>query len=290
MTDIGRLTGLVLALSLPPLATAAGPATWKLAREVPVAQGTVVVAYLDDRHGFTTGCHAQMHRSVDGGESWSPGWARETCRYGMEAVPGLIVNVGWGGDVRLSPDVGVHYERGGRFGDSYPHHARHLSFLDARRGLVATDEDVGLTTDGARTWERLLPPEQAARVAAVSLAEEQGHLVLRLLDEDGDLWRSDDRGETWAGVATPVRHPVFKSTKGPMAALRFRGAEGILAASLDDGVLAGHVFRTRDGGKTWSEEPVSEPFHGATLTLSADGTILSALEGEGTTVKVYRAE
>ncbi|HYD41135.1 MAG TPA: hypothetical protein VEB43_09925 [Anaeromyxobacter sp.] len=293
MTVSGRLAPLVfsLALALPPLVTAAAPARWKLAREVPVPQGTVVVAFLDDQRTFSTGCPAPMHRSVDGGKSFSPGYARDLCRYGLEAVPGLVVNVGGGGDVRLSPDVGVHYERGGTFGDAFPHHPRHVSFVDAKRGLVATDEEVGLTTDGGRTWQRLLPPEEAAPVAAVSLAEQRGQLVLRLLDVNGDLWRSGDGGRTWSGVATPLPKGVLPSTKGPTAALRFMGAEGILAATLNEGGgLEGHVYRTTDGGKTWKEEGLSAPFQGAVVTLSVDGRILSAVDGAGTAVKVYRAE
>lgn len=291
MAHTTRLAALALALAPPPPAAAA-PATWTLAREAPVPQGTVVVAFLDDQRSFSTGCPAPIQRSVDGGRSWSPGYARDMCRFGMEALPGLIVNVGGpGGDVRLSPDVGVHYQRAASFGGAYPHHPRHVSFLDPRRGLVATDEDLGFTDDGARTWQRLLPPEDASKVAAVSLAEEGGRLVVRLLDEAGDLWRSDDLGRTWAEAPTPLPRPVLPSVKGPNAALRFHGAEGVLAATLDDrDALTGRVYRTRDGGATWTEERVAPPFHGAVLTLSADGRILSAVESAGAAVKVYRAE
>lgn len=290
MVHTGQFTALVLALSLPLLVTAAPPSTWKRVREVPVAQGTVVVASLDERNAFSTGCSAPVHRSVDGGETWSPGYARELCRYGVEAVPGLVVNVGAGGDIRLSPDVGVHYERGGSFGGAYPRHPRNLSFLDAKRGLVATDEELGITADGGRTWRRLLRPELSARVAAVSLAEDAGRLVLRLLDDSGDLWRSDDLGESWTGSPSPLRAPVLPSIKGPNAALRFHGAEGVLAVTVDDADLSGHVYRTVDGGKTWSEETASPPFAGAVLTLSTDGKLLSAVDGAGTRLTVYRAE
>ncbi len=293
MTSSGRLAPLLLALALalPPIVAAPSPARWRLAREVPVPQGTVAVAFLDEQRSFATGCPAPMHRSVDGGKSFSPGYARDVCRYGLDAVPGLVVNVGGGGDVRLSPDVGVHYERGATFGGAYPHHPRHVSFLDAKRGVVATDEELGLTSDGARTWRALLPPDAAAPVAAVSLAEEGGPPVLRLLDVNGDLWRSDDLGRTWASVPTPLPKGVLPPTKGPTAALRFLGAEGILAATLNEGGgLEGHVYRTRDGGETWKEERLSTPFQGAVVTLSADGKILSAVDGAGTTVKVYHAQ
>jgi hypothetical protein len=76
-----------------------------------------------------------------------------------------------------------------------------------------------------------------------------------------------------------------------MAALRFAGAEGVLAATLDDGgALAGRAYRTRDGGATWVEERLSPAVQAAVLTLSRDGKILSALDTAGAIVKVYRAE
>jgi photosystem II stability/assembly factor-like uncharacterized protein len=281
---------LTIALALTPGGAAAAPLTWKLVREVAVPQGTMVVAHLDDDHALATGCPAPTNRSVDGGKTWSPGYSRDMCRYGMDIVPGLVVNSG-GGTIISSRDGGIHFERTASFGEAVPHHGRSLSFLDATRGVIATDEELGLTNDGTRTWQRLLPPEEAAPVAAVSMSEESGRVVLRVLDEEGALWRSDDEGRNWVKAPTPLTRHVRRAERGPMAALRFVGAEGVLAATLDDGdAMVGHVYRTTDGGKTWVEEPVSRPFQAATLTISRDGKILSALDIAGMTVKVYRAE
>lgn len=292
-----RIATLLLAIALAPPATAV-PGRWKLVREVPVLPGTMVVAFLDDQNALSTGCPAPMNRSVDGGRTWSYGYARELCRSGLELVPGLAVDTGNGSDIRRSTDQGVHWERVAAFGEPFPHHPRLLSFLDARRGAIASDVDLATTDDGGRTWQRRLVPEQAEDLAAISLARDGGREVLRVLDEAGALWRSDDLGKTWAAAPSPLAKRVLgfpeqvrQMPHGPTAALRFVGAEGVLAATLDDGgTLTGHVYRTRDGGATWAEEQVSPPFPAAVLTLSLDGKILSALDTASATAKVYRAE
>ncbi len=290
-----RLTVLALVTGLAVRPAATAPRSWLLTREVSVPEATTVVALLDDRIGLTTGCTLVLFGSTDGAASWSPRVVRHLCRYGLEIVPGLAVDTGNGGyqetgEVALSTDGGTTWTRAARFGGPVPHHVRHLSFLDARRGLAATDVELGLTTDGARSWQRVALPGTVEKVAAVSLVEDGGRFVLRVLDESGALWRSDDAGRTWAAAPTPLPGRVLESTKGPTAALRFVGTEGILAATLDDTeAMAGRVYRTRDGGSSWSEERLEAPFHAAVLTLSADGTILSALDAVAATVKVYGA-
>jgi photosystem II stability/assembly factor-like uncharacterized protein len=309
MSHAARTSALTLALlsalvagstarAAEPATGPAAPVQWKLVREAPVLPGTMVVAFLDERFAHTAGCPAPLNRSFDGGEHWSYGFARDLCRSALEVVPGLALSGGNGGDLRRSTDEGVHWERAHPFGESYPHQPRFLSFLDDKVGAIATDLDLGLTDDGGRTWQRLLPPAQAEDLAAVSVSKEDGRLVLRVLDEAGAIWRSADGGKTWASAPSPLQKRILASAeqvrqmpRGPMAALRFEGAVGVLAATLDDGeALSGRVYRTRDGGATWAEERLSAPFHGAVVTLSRDGKILSALDTGAATVRVYRAE
>lgn len=269
------------------------PGAWRLARQVAVQPGATVASFSGDRDGFVAGCTVLLFRSTDGGASWSPRIVRHLCRYGLELLPGLLVNTGnlgyaVTGEVSLSTDGGASWRAGAPFGGAVPHHARQLSFLDARRGAIATDQTLGLTTDGARTWRTVPLPAAARRIAAISLAEEGSGLVLRLLDQAGLLWRSDDEGRSWASAPSPLPGGVREPSRGPTAALRFTGATGVLAATLDEEEgLSGHVYRTRDAGRTWSEEPLAVPFRGAALTLSADGRTLTALEEWGTTARVY---
>ncbi len=294
MISTARLATFAIAWMLAAAPSAAAPRTWRLVREAPAAPGTEVVAFADDGTALATGCTAPVFRTVDGGKSWSPRFLREGCHYGLEAVSGLTVTTGGSslpGEVAACASCWAKWaDRGAVFGGPFPHHVRHLSFLDHKRGVLGTDEELALTSDGGRTVSSKLPPEDAV-LAAVSLTEERGRTVLRLLGEAGTIWRSDDGGETWARAPSPLEGRVLPSTRGPTAALRFIGEEGVLAVNLDGTEAAGgHVYRTQDGGRTWAEETLSAPFRAAVLTLSADARVLVALELGSATVRVYRAE
>ena len=275
----------VLALAAP---AAAGAATWRLAREIPIAHKASVATFLDDQHGITAGYAGTKFFTADGGKTWQPGVNQSMCRYGVEAVPGLAVTAGNAGDVRVSTDGGAHWQRAASFGPGVPRHARFLSFLDAHRGVIGAQEELGITADGGQSWQKLASPPQGGIVAGVSLSEEGGRAVLRVLDEDGALWRSDDGGKTWAAAPSPLGKAVLESLGGPHAALRFVGTEGVLAAVVDAGGAAvGRVYRTRDGGKSWAEEEVAG-LPASALTLSADGRLLTSLDAQA--VRLYRME
>jgi len=289
-----RLSGLfcfsaALALGAPRGAAAAVP-TWKLVAEAPIAHKASVAAFVDEEDGVTAGYAGAMYVTHDGGKTWTPGVNASACRFGLEARPGAAWSVGNAGDVRTSRDGGAHWTALGRFGRSEPGHARFLSFLDARRGLVASPAELGLTADGGETWTKLSPPADAGVIAAVSLAEEAGRPRLRVLDEDGAVWLSQDGGKSWARAPSPLKKPVMESMSTPWAALRFGGAEGVLAVFVDDGGPKGRVYRTRDGGKTWAEDAIEG---GAGLkvgapNLSWDGKVLVTFDGQK--VRVYRVE
>jgi photosystem II stability/assembly factor-like uncharacterized protein len=278
---------LALALTLAgPLAARAAPPRWTLLAESTVTHKASVAAFVDEKNGMTAGYAGTMYFTHDGGKSWSPAMNASACRFGLEARPGAAFTVGNAGNVRASADGGEHWTVLAQFGRSEPGHARFLSFVDAKRGLVASPEDLGLTADGGNTWTRVAAPPRAGMVAAVSLSEEGGALLLRVLDENGALWLSGDAGKTWAQAASPLTSPVFESMTTPWAAMRFTGAEGVLAAFVDEkSGPRGRVFRTRDGGKTWAEEQVQELKTG-TPTFSYDGKLLVTFDT--TTVHVYR--
>ncbi len=285
---ITRLLTILLAAGAP-LAAAAAPAQWRLAGEAQITHKATLAAFVDDRNGITAGYAGAVYVTHDGGMTWTPGGNLSACRFGLEALPGGAAwTAGNLGEVRTSTDGGGHWTTAASFGRSEPRHARHFSFVDDRRGLIASQEELGLTEDGGESWASVAVPPEAGMIAAVSLSEEGGQLRIRLLDENGDLWTSSDRGASWAKAPSPLRSPVFESLTAPRAALRFASSgEGVLAVILDESGPAGHVYRTRDGGKTWAEEAAPD-LKPSVLTISSDGKLLTSFDQY--TVRLYRAE
>jgi photosystem II stability/assembly factor-like uncharacterized protein len=282
------VAALALTQATPLTARVAAP-QWRLTREIPVSHKATVVAFEDDQHGITAGYAGTVFYTEDGGKTWQPGANRSMCRFGLDAIPGLAVTSGNGGDVRFSTDRGASWTSAASFGRGEPNHVRYVSFVDASRGLLAGPDDLGLTTDGGRTWVKLAAPVKAGMNAGVSLADAGGPLVIRLLDDGGALWRSDDGGKTWAAAKSPLGRAVFESISVPYAAIRFTGEEGVVAAIADEGgVPKGHVYRTRDGGKTWAEELVAAGLPPSAVTLSADGKQLTSFDTR--TIRLYRAD
>lgn len=265
----------------------AEPPRWRLAAEAPISHKASVALFTDERNGITAGHAGAMYVTHDGGRSWSPAANTSACRFGLEAVPGAAFTAGNQGNVRRSTDGGEHWSAVASFGRTEPGHARFLSFADAGRGLIATPDALALTRDGAATWIPLVLPGKVGLIAAVSAADEGGALRLRVLDEGGRLFASADGGRTWSEERSPLAHPVMESLTTPWAALRFRGAEGLLAAFTDeDGGPVGHVYRTRDGGMTWAEEQPAEPLRAGTPAFSPDGELLTTCDSRA--VRVYR--
>lgn len=89
--------------------------------------------------------------------------------FGLEALPGGGAwTAGNMGHVRVSRDGGDHWTVAASFGRSEPRHARHLSFLDGRRGLIASQEELAITDDGGSplkvpVFESLTAPRAAMR-------------------------------------------------------------------------------------------------------------------------------
>lgn len=276
-----------LALLLAPVLAAAQPA-WRAVLELPVSHPVSVAAFVDEEVGLTVGAHGAKFTTRDGGTTWAAAENSSACRYGVELHPGGAAwSAGNHGEVRVSSDHGAHWSAVASFGTS----TRVLSFVDARRGLVASADYLGITSDGGRSWTEVKLPRDAGPIAAASLSEEAGAVRLRLLDEDGRIWVSGDAGATWGAAPSPLRRPVMESLRGPHAALRFQpDGTGVLAAIFvePDGPR-GRVYRTRDGGKTWQEETVPAGLRPSAITLSKDGRLLTSAE-EGGTVRVYRVE
>lgn len=292
-----RAAALGLALLAPPVARG-GDAGWTLVSEVEVQHPTTVAAFFDERRGITGGCETPSYSGAvfttsDAGKTWARGQVADasSCRFGLEALaPAGAWSCGNGGDVRASTDGGRTWTRLADFGGTMPSQPRLLSFADARRGAIATPRELGVTSDGGSSWARPALPAGAGRVVGISLTGEGAGTVLRLVGEEGRMWSSGNAGAAWTPAASPLQAEVYDSPSGPQVALRFLpGGEGVLAAIVDqDGVPAGHVYRTRDGGKTWAEEQLPGGLKPSVITLSSDGTILASFDSH--VLRLYRRQ
>ena len=110
-----------------------------------------------------------------------------------------------------------------------------------------------------------------------------GRLVVAA--EAGTIYRSDDDGETWAGLSSPYEGSFFGS-------LQLDGEIALLFG------LRGHVFRTEDGGTSW--DPIESPTpamltdgirlrDGRVVISGLSGTVLVSADG-GSTFELRQRE
>jgi photosystem II stability/assembly factor-like uncharacterized protein len=118
-----------------------------------------------------------------------------------------------------------------------------VSFVSEQRGFLATvGGRLSATEDGGMSWHRVGAPRRFLRLSFLSA--QQGFALTKA----GVLLQTSDGGRTWvrlhAFVPPPVRPP------GPFGeSLEFVDREHGFAA------LGGRIYRSLDGGRTWSPLP-----------------------------------
>ncbi len=221
-------------------------ASWTQATSVPTRAALTAVFLHDDKLGWAVGHDATILQTHDGGVTWELQYAAPE-----EQLPFLDV---WFRDADHGVAIGAY---------SY--------FLE--------------TSDGGNTWS--FADFDPAAPAEVDGEEEEddpfaydeggdfhlNHIArsdsgrLYIAAEAGNVYRSDDEGETWTALPSPYEGSFFSSL--PLE---------------DDSVLLfglrGHLFRSGDAGETWREVDSSTQ---AILTDGirlADGTVvIVGLEG-----------
>jgi photosystem II stability/assembly factor-like uncharacterized protein len=233
-------------------------------------------------------------RSDDGRitfHDWHPAGIEE---YGYAAPDPLDPDIVYGGKV-------TRYDRRtGQIQDVEPKPLRsyrvlrteplQFSPVDPHRLYLATNT-LWLTSNGGKDWKEISPdlsretyelPSTLAAYKDTPTAKPIRRGVIYALGlspldvnriwagtDDGLIWTTSDGGAHWADVTPPALKPfwkVFNMDAGHFDKLTAYAAINTLR--LDD--MRPHLFRTHDGGKTWTEINHGIPDGAATSTIRED--------------------
>jgi photosystem II stability/assembly factor-like uncharacterized protein len=103
------------------------------------------------------------------------------------------------------------------------------------------------TRDDGQTWLAVSPPLDGSVISAIEIAESDSDRIY-VGTENGGIFRSDDRGQSWSANISSSELPGFTITR---LATSPRDANVIYATVANFG--PSHVFRSLDGGHTWDD-------------------------------------
>ena len=159
-----------------------------------------------------------------------------------------------------------------------------LNFVDPLRGWIVGRYAVLRTVDGGQTWMRQPTPElkreDGSLIGLTDVAFVDGRQGW-VVGNCGVIMSTADGGESWGLQRGP-------DCSGPnLRRVFFADAERGWAVS----AMEGPLFATRDGGKTWNEQPAApltdvffaDASHG--WAVGPDSTVLSTSDGGATWVR-----
>ncbi|HEX5502960.1 MAG TPA: YCF48-related protein [Thermomicrobiales bacterium] len=224
------------------LRTADGGQTWRQVGSVGGDTPIVALSFSDPRHGWAV-TDTTLYRTADGGATWAPlpAAARAArliagaCITLVDAGTGYIARCRQGGGAQLyvTHDGGATFQPIGPFED----HIADFAFADERNGWKLVNGRLFATVDGGATWA---PVPVGYRVVEFGLRA-GGRAWVVALDQGKPyfLATTADGGLTW------TRYDFAAII--PEAAFFADASHGWLWS------VAGRLYRTTDGGRTWTE-------------------------------------
>jgi photosystem II stability/assembly factor-like uncharacterized protein len=173
-------------------------------------------------------------------------------------------------NVRLRPlGVGLHK------GNPNPlTNIAEVQFVDKQRGWASSTDRAGIyrTTDGGRTWRVAIPPGcyrgcDGARIDFLDARHGYALVGVRAIGSN-KLFRTDDGGRTWQFVSQP---PVWGPITFVNDLVGFAGGPGqmIIGPYLGPPIVT--LYRTTDGGRTWSKYDIAGSDSFAELPIGVFG-------------------
>ncbi|MBI5283558.1 MAG: hypothetical protein HY874_00545 [Chloroflexi bacterium] len=248
--------------------------------ETEFAKPVDAISFVSPTHGWAIHTLAGDNKSVtyrlydtkDGGDSWGELTDIDVA-YGLSASPPLAFTDdlhGWMHVGRYNDASLLATEDGGRTWtpvwqstEPYGNDFESQTFPTTSHGWRANRTRLERSTDGGHTWIELRDPcdvEQQQYTEDVSFVDDNiGWLLCRPRSRDDDLqlFRTNNGGETWAMVETRESGGIRKriGTGAILTGMQFvNGTRGWISTSGHNRV--GGLFTTFDGGSTWQEVPL----------------------------------
>jgi photosystem II stability/assembly factor-like uncharacterized protein len=284
----GRLAGTltVLRATSPTLAFAAGRAgavarttdgghTWRQLAGTG-AEDLTDVSFTDAMRGYALDLFGRVLRTDDGGGSW------HRVRVVFRARPQALLTLRGGGVLLIGPhEILRSSRRGAAFTRARGGAAKRAKLFEVDRGGRAIfaygSRRIAASLNAGRSWNRVRRPRRALLAAVDFVSSNTGFL----LEQDGRLWKTRNRGKTW--------HLLLGTGTDSAIGLSFSsGSRGYLVLSRFGTSSGGYVLRTSDGGRTWRPQlltnvpldPGGVDARGRTdYALASDGSIFFTTAG-----------
>lgn len=202
-------------------------------------------------------------------------------------------------DMNSQPNGGTLYRTsdGGLTWESFatPFSEGSLRFIDEQNGWMMANLGAGAgsnavsifkTSDGGSTWKRTYTNDPNLEGAADTLPLGGLKNFLVALDENTAwvggviyapgqtyLFRSDDGGVTWFNINLVLPEGTVESELSTQGMVFVSSQNGLLALRITSETPETIVYRTEDGGNTWTQLPVNFSGYGILETPSASEMI-----------------
>jgi photosystem II stability/assembly factor-like uncharacterized protein len=158
-------------------------------------------------------------------------------------------------------------------------------FGNERQGIAIGAYGLALATaDGGAHWNEIeVDPDEERHLNAITVAPDGS---LYVAAENGTVFRSGDRGQSWQVLPTPYPGSLFGIVALPDGAILAFG-------------LRGHVLRSEDRGRTWTIVPTGTDAgllggtalsDGSVLIVGLSGTVLVGSQGGRRFTPHHRAD